>query len=101
MELPFDIPDGYGAIVQENVEPGEERETFYEFFGGKSYYRGPVFEQEFSVSGTYYVYVWDPHGTGGDYTLVLGRKEIWLFMDILRALIYTPMIRMDLELHII
>ena len=27
IELPFDIPDGYGVIVLENVEPGEERET--------------------------------------------------------------------------
>lgn len=101
IELPFDIPSGYGAIVKENVEPGEERETFYEPFGGKSYYQGPFFEEEISVPGTYYIYVWDPHNSGGDYVLVLGRKEIWLFMDILRALIFTPMIRMDLELHIV
>lgn len=101
IELPFDIPDGYGAIVGENVEPGEERETFYEPFGGKSYYKGPVFEETISVSGTYYVYVWDPYDSGGDYVLVLGKGEIFLFLDIIRALIYTPMIRNNMELHII
>lgn len=101
IELPFDIPDGYGAIIGENVEPGEEREQFYEPFGGKSYYNGPVFEEEISAPGTYYVYVWDPHESGGDYVLVLGKGELFLFLDILRALIYTPMIRNNLELHII
>jgi len=101
IDLPFDVPEGYGAIISENVEPGEERETFYEPFGGKSYYNGPVYEEEISVSGTYYVYVWDPHERGGDYVLVLGKGELFLFLDIIRALIYTPMIRNDLELHII
>ncbi len=32
--LPFEIPSGYGAIIKENVKPGEEREQFYEPFGG-------------------------------------------------------------------
>ena len=54
--LPFEIPDGYGAIVMENVEPGEPRETFYEPFGGKSYYEGPVFEEKLNETGIYYVY---------------------------------------------
>ena len=101
VDLPFDIPDGYGAIVKENVEPGEERETFYEPFGGKSYYKGPIFEKMISVAGNYYVYVWDPYESGGDYVMVFGKKEIFLFTDILRALIFTPMIRKNLELHII
>ena len=30
-ELPFEIPEGYGAIIKENVEQGVERETFYEY----------------------------------------------------------------------
>lgn len=97
---PFDIPDGYGIIVKENVEPGEERETFYEPFGGKSYYKGPIFEEKLDESGDYFVYCWDPYKKGGDYTLVIGNKEIWGPLDILRALIYTPLIRMDYELHI-
>ena len=42
--LHFDIPNGYGAIVMENVEPGTPRETFYEPFGGKNYYKGPIID---------------------------------------------------------
>ena len=99
-ELPFNIPCGYGAIIKENVAPGEPRETFYEFFGNKSYYKGPVFDGKLETIGTYYVYVWDPYESGGDYTLVIGNLEIWGPLDILRALIYTPMIRRGLELHI-
>lgn len=99
VELPFSIPDGYGAIVCENVKPGEEREKFYEPFGGKWYYKGPVFDEIIENPGTYYVYYWDPYKRGGDYVAVLGYKEIWRIRDILRALIYTPLIRMDMELH--
>jgi hypothetical protein len=100
IELPFEIPDGYGAIIKENVEPGTERETFYEPFGGKSYYSGPIFEQEISKPGTYYVYSWDPYESGGDYTMVLGKGEFFGFLDIIRALIYTPLIRWGFELHV-
>lgn len=97
--LPFHIPPGYGSIVMENVEPGVAREQFYEPFGGKWYYNGPIFDEIIDQPGTYYVYYWDPHGQGGDYVAVLGRNEIFGFWDIIRALIYTPMIRQNLELH--
>jgi len=98
--LPFDLPDGYGAIVMENVEPGQSRETFYEPFGGKSYYEGPKYEDKLNETGIYYVYCWDPYEKGGDYTIVIGNLEIWGPLDILRALIYTPLIRLGLELHV-
>jgi hypothetical protein len=100
-DLPFDLPVGYGAVVNENVKPGDDRETFYEPFGGKSYYKGPVHEGFLNQTGIYYVYVWDPYESGGDYTVVLGSLEIWGPLDILRALVYTPCIRKGLELHII
>lgn len=99
--LPFELPDGCGVIVVENVEPGTERETFYEPFGGKSYYIGPTLEETLYQTGEkYYVYVWDPYQLGGDYVLVIGKKEIFGPFDILRALFYTPLIRRGLELHI-
>lgn len=98
--LPFDIPEGFGVIVKENVEPGQTRETFYEFFGDKSYYKGPIFEDKLEKTGEYFIYVWDPYEQGGDYTLVVGKLEIWGPFDILRALIYTPLIRNGLELHV-
>ena len=98
--LPFDIPEGYGAIVKEDVPPGTPREEFYEPFGGKSYYQGPRFDQELNVSGTYYVYYWDPYQKGGDYVAVLGYKEQFPPLDIIRALINTPLIRRGYELHL-
>ena len=98
-QLPFDVPCGYGAVVGENVAPGEARETFYEPFGGKWYYNGPIFDEIIDQPGTYSIFYWDPHGQGGDYVAVLGRAEQFGFWDIIRALIYTPMIRKNLELH--
>lgn len=98
--LPFEIPDGYGVFIKENVEPGQPRETFYEFFGDKSYYKGPIFEDQLEKTGDYFIYVWDPYEKGGDYTIVVGKFEIWGPFDILRALIYTPLIRKGFELHI-
>jgi hypothetical protein len=94
------LPTGYGAIVTENVEPGEEREQFYEPFGGKDYYQGPSLDIRANRTGTYYIYVWDPYKTGGDYVAVLGKLELFGITDIIRALIYTPLIRLGLELHI-
>jgi hypothetical protein len=99
--LPFDIPSGYGVIVKENVEPGTEREIFYEPFGGKSYYVGPIFEEDISKSGTYYIYCWDPYEKGGDYVLVFGKREFFGPIDIIRAIINTFIIRRNGELHII
>ena len=58
--LPFNLPQGYGAIVKEDLPPGHHREKFYEPFGGKWYYQGPKFDQTMNISGTYYVYYWDP-----------------------------------------
>lgn len=96
--IPFEIPDGYGAIV---VEPGppESWNEFYEPFGGKSYYDGPNFDQEISTTGQWYLVYWDPAGVGGDYVGAVGYEETFSFIDILRSLILTLFIRLDLELH--
>ena len=99
IKLPFEMPKDQGAIVMENYKPGERRPTFYEFFGGKSYYRGPTFDRVLDKPGTYTVHYWDPYIHGGDYVAVLGYKETWGLIDIVRALIRTPMIRWNLELH--
>jgi hypothetical protein len=98
--LPFDLPLGYGVIVKQDAPPGNSREEFYEPFGGKSYYQGPRFDETVYIWGTYYVYYWDPYQKGGDYVAVLGYKEQFPPLDILRALINTPLIRHDRELHL-
>ena len=98
-QLPFDIPPGYGIEVIQNVPGNAPRETFYEIFGGKSYYRGPVFDENLTTPGTYQVYIWDPQQKSGDYVAVLGKKEIWRFSDVTRAFRNTPLIRLGRELH--
>jgi hypothetical protein len=98
--IPFDIPEGYGVIVKQDAPPGSPREQFYEPFGGKSYYQGPRFDETINISGTYSVYYWDPYQKGGDYVAVLGYKEQFPPIDFLRALINTPLIRRDYELHV-
>jgi len=100
MMVPFDIPEDYGAIIVENFAPGEERDKFYEPFGGKWYYDGPVYDDWVDEPGVYYIYYWDPYGIGGDYSAIIGDKEIWGLVEIIRALIYTPLIRQDQELHL-
>ncbi len=42
----------------------------------------------------------DPYQKGGDYVAVLGYKEQFPLLDILRALINTPLIRHNYELHL-
>ncbi|MBK1700619.1 hypothetical protein CKO41_12370 [Thiococcus pfennigii] len=95
-----EIPEGEGAVVVPGPLPGEPREVFYEPFGGKYYFRGQVSRQEVTQPGSYQVIFWDPYEIGGDYVAVLGDEEIWERSDVLRALIYTPLIRRDRELHI-
>jgi len=97
--LPFDIPEGYGAVVVKNLEPGESRATFCEPFGGKHYYLGPLFDQQVSEPGTWYIYYWDPYEMGGDYVATIGFKEEPSFIEQIISMIYTPLIRLNLELH--
>jgi hypothetical protein len=88
------------VIVKENFQPGDERETFYEPFGGKWYYKGPIFEEKINESGTYYIYCWDPNEKGGDYVLVLGKGEFFGPVDIIRSILNTIVIRRNGEIHI-
>jgi hypothetical protein len=97
---PFEIPADYGIIVIQNLTPGQPRNTFYEFFGGKNYYKGPIFDEILTTPGTYYVYCWDPQQKGGDYVAVMGKNEIWRWRDIIQAFRNTPLIRLGRELHI-
>ncbi len=100
VELPFELPPGYGATVIQNEEPWTPRETLYEPFGDKWYFEGPAFDETVAATGTWYLYFWNPQGVVGDYTAIVGPLEIWNIRDILRAIIYTPLIRAGQELHI-
>ena len=96
--LPVRPHEGYGALVFLDLAVGP-RKSFYEPFGGKSYYRGPRVERVLEP-GRYAVIYWDPRHGKGDYVAVLGRKEIWRPKDIGRALRITPRIRRGKELHL-
>ena len=98
--LPFSLPEGYGAVVIKNQSPGEKRNTFFEPFTNKNYYRGPSFDQVISTPGTWYVYYWNLSGRSGAYVAVFGFTERFSLRDILRSLINVPKIWFDGELHI-
>jgi hypothetical protein len=98
-ELPFKVPEGYGAVIVTNTSQGISRNTFFEPFTRKNYYRGPSYDQTISTPGTWYVYFWDPAGKGGDYVAVFGFTEQFSFRDIMRAFSNTPKIWFDRELH--
>jgi hypothetical protein len=96
--LPVPLAPGEGAIVLHDAGL-EPRPQFYEPFGNKSYYQGPRFEMNIKA-GKYKLIYWDPEGMTGDYTATIGKYEIWLLKDIIRAFIVTPMIRAGEELHL-
>lgn len=98
-ELPVLLPEGYGAIVVPNVAPGEPRDTFYEPFGNKRYYDGPLFDQMTETPGDWELITWDPYGMGGDYVAVVGAGEQFALGDVLRSIINTRIIRKGGELH--
>lgn len=98
--LPISLPPGYGAIVVPNLKPGEPRDTFFEPFGGKSYFEGIVHEEIIDTMGLWAIIVWDPRGEWGDYVLSVGLEERFEPRDIVRALLITPLIRKDRELHV-
>ncbi len=96
--LPVPLAPGEGAIVLHDAGL-EPRPQFYEPFGNKSYYQGPRLEMNIKA-GKYKLIYWDPEGMTGDYTATIGKYEIWLLKDIIRAFIVTPMIRAGDELHL-
>jgi hypothetical protein len=98
--LPVSVPEGQGAVVVPNVATDEPREVFYEPFGAKNYYDGPVFDQIVDGQGIWQIVFWDPYGQGGDYVAVVGKQERFSLRDILRSLLNTRLIRRGNELHV-
>lgn len=98
--VPFQLPDGYGAMVFPNLLPGEPREEEFEPIGSKFYYEGVTFTGIAETSGEWGVVVWDPYALGGDYVLELGFVESFDANDIARSMIAVPIIRENGELHV-
>ena len=102
-EIPFELPEGNGAIVWKNVEPGEPRNEFWEPIGVKCYYWlgfDDRFDQEISEPGTYYVYYWNPDGFAGDYVASIGYLEgVNTPLDNLITFLISPLIKLNFENH--
>jgi hypothetical protein len=96
--LPVPLAPGEGAIVlhDDGLDP---RPQFFEPFGNKSYYQGPRLEINLKP-GKYRLIYWDPAGNTGDYVATIGKYEIWLPKNIIRAFKITPIIRAGGELHL-
>jgi len=85
LEVPFELPVGYGSVVMKS-EPRPEREKFYEPFSSTHYYRGfEIFEQVISEPGNYYIVVWHPEGEYGDYVVIYGEKESFTPKEMLKT----------------
>ncbi|SKA79553.1 hypothetical protein SAMN05443428_10387 [Caloramator quimbayensis] len=77
-DLPFKIPQSYGAIV---LPPGPQN-YFYEKFTQTAYYRAQSIRGEIPKSGDYYVAVYS-YDRGGKYALSIGEKEKIGLIDII------------------
>lgn len=78
--VPFDIPEGYGAI---NVPyPQNYTNEFFEKFTQTTYLRAQSISGTIEKDGTYIVGVYST-SKGGKYTLAIGKKEDFGFKDIL------------------
>jgi hypothetical protein len=96
-DIPFILPEGYGAIVIKNTEPGAERNFFYEQYSKKSYYITDYYDYTITEPGTRYLYYWDPYNIGGDYLAIWGVKDSFDPGDGLKMLINLPGILSDRE----
>ena len=98
-EIPFTVPEGYGAVVVKNTEPGAEKTFFYEQYSKKSYYIMDNYEYTITEPGTWYLYYWDPYGQGGDYLAVWGVYDGFGPGDGLKMLFNLPAIVSDRIMH--
>jgi hypothetical protein len=73
-DLPFPVTAGDGVVVHE----WDEEDTFTELFSGYGYAIGGEIEIP-ADPGAYTVYVWDPAGNTGDYTVIIGTTEECIF----------------------
>jgi hypothetical protein len=102
-DLPFAIPEGYGALVahQTRVPPGEERPVLslsadvpgvnISWFFPAAPETDFIFVNNITVSGDYYIAVWNPTRLPGDYTANIGFAEEFSVEDKVRESIIIPL----------
>ena len=92
--LPFELPQGYGAVV-EKPTGATPRPTFFEEFSRKKYYKGiSEFKQKLGP-GKYYIVVWHPGCETGAYVVGFGDKEGFTIRDWVNVAKVMPTIKKD------
>lgn len=79
--LPFDIPEGYGAKI---IESTSVKREFFEPFTQTRYLIRQEDTIELKHSGKYYIAVYDTNNQTGKYTLAIGKEEDFEITDILK-----------------
>lgn len=98
--LPVELRDGDGAVVvREQISQQGPRPILYENITNRVYFEGPTYDIWAESPGQYELIVWHENGRIGDYVAVIGKKEIFGPMDIVRALANTFKIRASKELR--
>ena len=102
-DLPFAIPEGYGALVghQTRVPPGEERPVLslsadvpganISWFFPAGPQTDFVFVDNITVPGDYYIVIWNPTKLPCDYTANIGFAEVFSVEDKVRESVIIPL----------
>jgi hypothetical protein len=97
--LPFEVPEGHGAIVMHEAPSGAKRPSMYEFFSDQFYYEGPIIDIDVEDTGDYRLVYWQPDGEIGDYVAIVGRREDFSPADWERSSMNTREIRKRTYIH--
>ena len=97
------LDEAYGAAwatatgVLVVPDPGATpRATFYEPFSFSSYYRGGSTTVELRPGRTYYLVVYDPSGSTGEYALGVGTAESFTPADWVRSIVAVVRLKLGL-----
>ena len=90
------VPGAYPQVIVVN-DPGlTPRPTFYEPFSFTSYFRGGSTQVELRPGRVYYLVVYDPSGSTGEYALGVGTAESFTPADWVRSIVAVARLKLGL-----
>jgi hypothetical protein len=99
--LPIELPAGYGAvIVRDSFDSTDDRPLFFEPFGGRMMWEGPVYAIDDAPPGTYRMIVWHDKGELGDYIAVIGEAERFGPKEIAQVRKVSPLLKAGQNLRV-
>ena len=81
IDVPFEIPEGYGGIEYKSEDQGEPV-YFEEEFTGTNSWQFEAVEIDASATARYYLVGYIPSGEDGKFFMALGEKEVYGFSDL-------------------